>query len=83
MERHDVGEEVLETRDIRIAGMTCDGCVRRVEKALRRVSGVTELRVDRKTAIATVTFDTMRTDVQSLYDALIQSGYRPTTAVSR
>jgi P-type Cu+ transporter len=69
--------EVLETREIGIAGMTCENCVRRVERALRGNPGVKEVRVDRETARATVTFDTTQTNVPALHDALLKSGYQP------
>lgn len=67
----------LETRDIGIKGMTCDHCVKRVEKALRGKAGVTEVRVDRAAARATVTFDRSQTDIPALHDALLASGYEP------
>ncbi len=70
-------ESVLETRDIGISGMTCDKCVSRVEKALRGVNGVSEVRVNRQAARATVTFDTARTNVPALHDAVLKSGYKP------
>ena len=77
-ERENVaGASVLETHDIGIEGMTCDNCVRRVEKALRGVNGVTEVQVDRHAALATVTFDTTKTHMPDLHDALLKSGYRP------
>ena len=71
------GTSTLETQDIGIEGMTCDHCVRRVEKALRGVDGVTEVRVDLRGALATVTFDTTKTHMPALHDALLKSGYRP------
>lgn len=71
-------EAVLETRDIGISGMTCDKCVARVEKALRGVSGVKEVQVNRHQARATVTFDTVVTNIPNLHDALLKSGYKPT-----
>ncbi|HEU5122661.1 MAG TPA: heavy-metal-associated domain-containing protein [Verrucomicrobiae bacterium] len=71
-------EAVMETRDIGISGMTCDKCVARVENALRGVNGVREVRVDRPAARATVTFDTVRTNIPALHDALLKSGYKPT-----
>jgi copper chaperone CopZ len=70
-------EEVLETRQIGILGMTCDKCVQRVEKALRGVDGVKEVRVDRQAALASVTFDTVKTHIPELHDALLKSGYKP------
>ena len=79
MNEHEniAGASVLETHDIGIEGMTCDHCVRRVEKALHGVKGVTEVRVDRQAALATVTFDTTKTHMPELHDALLKSGYRP------
>ena len=71
------GSCVLETHNIGVTGMTCDHCVRRVEKALRGVDGVKEVRVDRSAATATVTFDTTRTQIAGLHDVLLKSGYRP------
>ena len=71
------GTSTLETHDIGIAGMTCDNCVRKVEKGLRSVDGVTEVHVDRPAALATVTFDSARTNIPALHDALLKSGYRP------
>ena len=77
-ERENIaGTSVLETQEIGIDGMTCDNCVRRVEKALRGVNGVKEVRVDRGAALATVTFDATRTHIPDLHDALLKSGYRP------
>ncbi len=71
------GEAVLETREIGIYGMTCDNCVRKVEKALRSNAGVKDVKVDRVAARATVTFDTTQTDMPALQDALLKSGYQP------
>ena len=79
MNEHEniAGASVLETHEFGIDGMTCDNCVRRVEKALRGVNGVKEVRVDRPAALATVTFDTTKTHIPDLHDALLKSGYRP------
>ena len=49
----------------------------RVEKALRSVNGVTGVHVNRPAALATVTFDTTKTHIPELHDALLKSGYRP------
>jgi copper chaperone CopZ len=66
-----------ETRDIGVAGMTCDKCVQRVEKALKNEDGVLAVRVDRQSARATVTFDAARTDIPKLHEAILRSGYQP------
>ncbi|HET9577966.1 MAG TPA: heavy metal-associated domain-containing protein, partial [Usitatibacter sp.] len=41
--------------DLKVEGMTCASCVARVEKALRRVPGVTDASVNLATETASVT----------------------------
>jgi copper chaperone CopZ len=74
---HVPKDEEFETREIGIAGMTCDHCVRRVETALRKQPGVSRVNVDRAAARATITFDTRKTDIPALHDAILKSGYQP------
>lgn len=71
-------ERFLETKQIEIDGMTCDNCVRTIEKALRGVDGVREVRVEREHRRATVTFDTTKTNIPALHDTLLSHGYHPT-----
>lgn len=70
-------EEILETREIGISGMTCDNCVRKVEKVLQGAPGVKSVKVDRYAARATVTFDRVKTDIPELHERILQSGYTP------
>ena len=70
------GIEALETREIKIAGMGCDNCVRKLEKALRAKEGVKEVRVDGTAGRATVTFDGARTNLPELHEVITKSGYR-------
>jgi copper chaperone CopZ len=44
----------METRIYRVQGMTCGGCAKHVEKALRSVSGVTGVAMDVAKGTATV-----------------------------
>ena len=68
--------ETLETREIKIAGMGCDNCVRKLEKALRAKDGVKEVRVDGIAGSAKVTFDRARTNIPELEEVIVKSGYR-------
>ena len=70
------GAAALETREITIAGMGCDHCVRKLEKALRAQTGVKEVRVDGTAGLAKVTFDRTRTNIPELHEVIINSGYR-------
>ncbi len=73
-------QRVSETITLGIAGMTCENCVRRVEKALRALAGVSEVSVDRAAAVAKVTFDRSKVDVPAMHDALLKSGYKAVPA---
>jgi copper ion binding protein len=72
-------DPALATHEMRIEGMTCDHCVRRAEKAIRGVTGVTKVDVNRQEAKASVTFDSRQTDVAAIHDAVRKSGYKPST----
>lgn len=47
----------METKTYRITGMTCGGCAKHVEKALRSVEGVTNVVVDLAAGTANVSGD--------------------------
>jgi copper chaperone CopZ len=70
------GVETLETREIKIAGMGCENCVRKLEKAFRGKQGVKEVRVDGIAGRATVTFDRAKTNLAELHEVITKSGYR-------
>jgi len=64
------------TLDIGVSGMTCASCVGRVEKALSRVPGVTDVSVNLATERARVTF-TDKPDAKAVADAIEAAGYEP------
>ena len=58
-----------------IQGMTCASCVRRVEKALGKVEGVSEASVNLATEQAHVVFDPSRASIDSMRAAVEKAGY--------
>lgn len=58
-----------------IAGMTCDGCVNSVIKALQSVPGVLAVNVSLQEKRATVTFNEFETNVVQLHEAVEEAGY--------
>jgi copper chaperone CopZ len=72
---------VWETRVLGIEGMTCDNCVKTLTKAIKRVNGVKDVNVDRGSARASVTFDTTKTDMPAIHEAILHSGYKPTAEI--
>jgi len=75
--------ELWETRVLGIEGMTCDNCVKTLTKALKQVNGVKDVNVDRASARASVTFDTTKTDMPAIHEAILRSGYKPTAEIPK
>src|SRR5262245_38787167 len=66
---------VAARRTLAISGMTCASCVRRVEKALARVPGVTAANVNLATERASIVFDPALADLAALERAVEKAGY--------
>jgi copper chaperone CopZ len=64
--------------ELKIGGMTCQGCVRSIELKLSRVDGVGSARVDLGAGKATVEYDDSRADVDKLIAAVQQIGFEAT-----
>jgi copper chaperone CopZ len=62
------------TTTLRITGMTCNGCVRHVDKALRGVPGVTAVDVDLAAGTATVAHEASA-PLPALVAAVESAGY--------
>lgn len=65
-----------EDIELRITGMTCAACVRRVERALQRVDGVKSASVNLATERASVEWDRGKDAIDSLIRAVESAGYR-------
>jgi copper chaperone CopZ len=65
-----------ETRTFAIEGMTCDNCVKTIERILHGLNGVKNFEISRQDARMNVTFDTTKTDVPAIYAALQKGGYK-------
>jgi len=62
-----------------VQNMTCSMCPITVKKALQKVPGVTDARIDFDNKTATVTFDADKLDSAALVKATTDAGY-PSTA---
>jgi P-type Cu+ transporter len=63
-------------RELAVEGMTCASCVRRIERALGRLDGVSEAGVNLATGRARVAFDPSVTTVEQVGAAIEKAGYR-------
>ena len=67
--------------DLGIEGMTCASCVRRVEKALGQVPGVSAVSVNLATERARIAFDDQPGIASALVEAVSRAGYMAATQV--
>ncbi len=70
------GEPVVVTRELKVAGMGCDNCVRKLERAFRARDGVKDVRIDGIAGHVTVTFDRTKVGIPELQELVVKSGYR-------
>jgi copper chaperone len=73
--------DLWETRILGIEGMTCDNCVKTLTRALKRMNGIKDVQVDRENARATITFDTTKTDIAAIHEAVEKGGYKATSEI--
>lgn len=69
---------IMETvnRTFRIEGMTCASCVRAVEKATRKIDGVTEANVNLATEKLNITYEPSKVRVSDIKKAVENAGYK-------
>lgn len=65
----------METKTLKVEGMSCGGCVASVTRVLKAVPGVSDAVVTLQPAEARVTFDPARTSIAALARAIEDAGY--------
>ena len=66
----------MQTAVLKVAGMTCGGCVKSVSNLLRAIPGVSEAEVSLQKGEARVTFDPARVNMAQLIGAVADAGYQ-------
>jgi copper chaperone len=66
----------METVELRVEGMDCEGCVKSVTRMLSGVTGVSSVDVSLAQARATVTYDPARASVPDMKRAVERAGYK-------
>jgi copper ion binding protein len=60
-----------------IEGMTCTSCVAHITKAVRKIEGVETVKVDLGSESAILGFDSARTSLTAIGEAIREAGYEP------
>ena len=71
-----MSKNTLQTITLPVEGMTCASCVLRVEKAFKKVDGVSEANVNLATENVALSYDPGRTDLSKLSTAIEEAGYK-------
>lgn len=66
-------------KTLKIEGMTCAACSRAVERASKKVEGVSEANVNLATEKLSITFDESKTTVEDIQKAIEKAGYTAKT----
>ncbi|WHH59982.1 heavy metal translocating P-type ATPase [Petroclostridium sp. X23] len=61
---------------IPISGMTCASCANAIEKSIKKLPGVPEVNVNFATEKAKVVYDTSKTRISEIKDAIAKAGYK-------
>jgi copper chaperone CopZ len=65
----------MEQLELRVDGMTCSACEKRIEKALAQIDGVVRSAADHRVKRVKVAFDPARTSAQTVEARIRQAGY--------
>ena len=66
----------METVELKVEGMDCEGCVKSVTRMLSGLPGVQNADVSLAQASARVTYDPARTGVPDMKKAVERAGYK-------
>jgi copper chaperone len=67
--------EPMETVELKVEGMDCEGCVKSVTRMLSGVPGVQSVDVSLAQARAKVTYDPSKANVPAMKKAIERAGY--------
>lgn len=60
---------------VAINGMTCTGCENTIHDAVTKIAGVTDIKASHLDSTAVVSFDSTKTSVAAIGDAINEAGY--------
>lgn len=70
------GNNTMRTESLKVSGMTCEDCTRKVALALKAIAGVEHVEVSLSSGEAAVNFDDRLTSPDQLNAAVVRAGFR-------
>ncbi len=75
-EEQKINNREIKSLTLPVEGMTCASCVARVEKALKKVEGISEVNVNLATEKVTLSYDPSLADLSKFTDVVEDAGYK-------
>ncbi|PSB01674.1 heavy metal translocating P-type ATPase [Merismopedia glauca] len=72
----------METQYLRLQGMSCAACAQRIQRAIASVAGVESSSVNFGMELATVSYNSQKTDISTVQQAVADAGYEAIPAVT-
>jgi len=64
-----------KTLVLAVEGMTCTGCENTVQESVTKIAGVTEIKASHLDSTAVVSFDSTKTNLDAIGNAITEAGY--------
>ncbi|MGB4440040.1 MAG: heavy metal-associated domain-containing protein, partial [Sedimentibacter sp.] len=61
-------QKLLEQKIIKLGGVTCTACENKIEKALKKLEGVNDVKVSYASSTANIIYNTDKIDLKVIYD---------------
>ncbi len=75
-EEYNIKNQVIKSLTLPVEGMTCASCVARIEKALKKVEGISDVNVNLATEKVTLSYNPSLTDVSKFTQVVEDAGYK-------
>lgn len=72
---HKSDDKNAEHVEIKLPSMQCNICKKNIEKAVNKVPGTIDVKVDKNGKVAHVNFDKTKTDLSKIENAITMAGY--------
>jgi len=76
-EQKSIDPANIETVEIAVTGMTCNHCEMTIQKAVKALPGVQDVKASHIDEIAVVSFDKTQTTVDEMKAAIADKGFEP------
>ncbi len=70
------GAAALKTIEVKVEGMSCTSCENTIQESVQKLPGISSVKADHQAKKTTVTYDTTKTNVASIKEAIGKCGYQ-------